>query len=134
MPFIWNDGLDIGVAQINEDHKNLIRIANDFLMACYDGHGSQAIVETMDELFVYTFYHFGREEALMAEHHYPALGEHHELHAVFIRWVTEMRDKVAGEEDKLSIDVLQFLEDWLVRHISIEDKKIARFLMEESTV
>ena len=73
--------------------------------------------------------HFQTEEALLLEHGFPGLEEHVREHDVFVARVMDMVFEPESAESGLE-DVLAFLVEWLVAHISGTDKKYGPYLNE----
>ncbi len=126
--FQWTEDLDVGGESLNDDHKNLIKILNKFYKACSDGNSDQSVEETADDLLFYTIYHFRREEELMKEHDYPHLEPHIAKHETFTQKVVEIKTQLEEKTNDPCNSVLRLLIEWLMDHITIEDKKLAPFL------
>jgi len=126
--FKWCDDLSVGIEEIDEDHRRLIKCLDDLFTACYAGQGPQVLSKILCCLMKYTREHFSREEDIMRRIGYSALEDHRAAHAEL---VTELDDIIEQFEisnsHELSNKTLQFLEDWLTHHILIEDKKIGKF-------
>ena len=77
----------------------------------------------LDELVKYTKFHFGREEEMFARTAYPAAGPHKQQHEALTRQVLDVKQKYAsGAAATLSLDVMHFLRDWLIKHIQGSDQ------------
>src|SRR5665647_998347 len=84
----WNDGLKLGVAVVDRQHKRLIGILNRLHEATVEARGADVISEILDELIVYTATHFSLEEKYFAEFGYPDAEEHKLEHAALIEKVS----------------------------------------------
>jgi hemerythrin len=80
-------------------------------------------------LIDYTKVHFAHEEKLMAEHGYPDSPGHKAEHVALAKQVLDVQAKFkSGASAVLSMDVLNFLKEWLLKHIQGTDKKyVAHF-------
>ena len=68
--------------------------------------------------------HFAREEKLFAQTRYPAAAQHKQQHDALTGQVLEVQRKYAGGPSAaLSIDTLQFLKAWLIKHIQGSDQQ-----------
>ena len=123
---VWNEGNNLGISIIDEQHRGLISTINSLYYFIQAGRGNETIDPTMIMLKQYTNVHFRTEEALMAEAGYPAIQEHIALHR-----------ELSGKTMRFSIDVnrsddpdilLKFLKEWWLGHINKEDRKYAPFL------
>ena len=75
-----------------------------------------------------TIAHFGVEEGLMAEAAYPDARAHQAVHALLLRQIRDVAQKIRIGATPLAPPVIHFLEDWLVCHMQYEDMHLARYL------
>lgn len=131
MPLMnWSDRLSVGVAEIDREHQELVRMLNDLAEAMNAGRGRDALAPILDELISYTKSHFGREEEAMRVHAYPEAAEHMKQHADLARQVLDVQAKLAsGAAATLPFEVLAFLKGWLLQHIQKSDKALGAFLV-----
>ena len=119
----WTDKLSVGVGVIDDDHKKLVGMVNELYDAMQAGHGKEKLGRILDELVKYTKFHFAREEKFFAETGYPAAGPHKQQHEALTRQVLDVQKKYnAGATATLSVDVMQFLKNWLITHIQGSDQ------------
>ncbi|MFN4132358.1 MAG: bacteriohemerythrin [Caldimicrobium sp.] len=114
--------LATGVKEADEQHKKLVNLVNDLYNAMKQGKGREVIDKTLDELVKYAGYHFNTEETLMTKYGYPELANHKREHENFKAKIKEFMDKKAKGEATLSIEVMNFFKEWLVKHIMGTDK------------
>lgn len=123
----WNSDLSVGIEEIDRDHQKLIKYLNDLFTACFAGQGPAVLKDTLHQVQLYTRQHFTHEEDVMRANGYPRLEEHRALHAELVSELDDLIDEFeAGGDADLSYKTMQFLEDWLLHHILIEDKKIGK--------
>lgn len=123
----WTKDLETGNATIDSEHKQLIQSVNSLLDACAKGKGRTEIKETLDFLNDYVIRHFGHEEKLQLQYHYPDYVNHKKYHEGFKKTV---RDIIAEYENDgatipLVAKVNQSIAGWLINHIKREDVKVA---------
>ncbi len=127
----WDDSLSIDHAEIDSQHKELIRLYNNAHETLFNGD-NRAIEslahETLSAISDYTRKHFAYEEGYMEKIGYPGLVKHWRLHKDFVSLVEERVAEIRSGRAVLNTRVLKMLENWLVEHIMTEDKKIAAFL------
>jgi len=123
----WAPILSVGVTQFDNEHKKLVDMVNNLYDAMKLGKASGAIGTILDELIKYTANHFGAEERLLQQHGYPGLAKHKAEHAALVKQVQEIQ-KGFKEGKALPQNLLQFLRDWLMKHIVGEDKLYSAFL------
>ncbi len=131
MPLLqWNEKLSVGVASIDADHQRLISMINDLYDGVVAGHGMDVLGRVLDGLIGYTAEHFAREERFFAQTGYPDAVAHKKEHEDLVRQVLDVQAKYrAGTAGTLSLEVLNFLKSWLVRHIQGSDKKYTPHLV-----
>jgi len=76
----------------------------------------------------YTVTHFAMEEALMEKHQYAGAARHKQIHDDLMKDVGELVARFQSGQSSLTLEVMNFLEDWLVTHIQGEDYRFARDL------
>lgn len=126
---IWNNKLSVGHLEIDEDHKKLCKMINRLFGAAMFPNEEKILLDVLKGLLEYTLIHFKREEKLMVEHNYPAMGEHKREHEKLILAARAMQMRYqSGDRSKLGEEVEKMLRDWLVHHILNVDKQLALFL------
>lgn len=132
MPFLeWTEKLATGVTEMDEQHKKLLNIINDLYDAMKQGKGKEVIDKVINELIRYTDYHFTSEEGLMSKYGYSEVMSHKKEHEYFKNKIMEFSDKRAKGEITLSIEIMNFLKEWLTNHIMHTDKKYGSFIKEK---
>jgi hemerythrin len=128
MPVIeWQPDFSVRVSRFDEQHKGLINLINDLHSAMQKGEGQIILGNIFDSLADYTKNHFADEEGMMEANAYPDRSSHKIAHEHLIGRVTELQREFVTGNSLLSINVLQFLRDWLTFHIQHEDKMYGRF-------
>ena len=128
MAFVsWDETLDVGVAQFNEDHRRLVGYINDLHNGIVSGIGISQMTYILDGLIDYTKNHFAREEELMTKYDYPGLKGHRREHYELMKQVSEFKSRLAEGKASFSLELMSFLKDWLVNHIKVTDMKYRDF-------
>jgi hemerythrin-like metal-binding protein len=91
------------------------------------GKGKEILGGVLNELVSYTVYHFGFEEKLFDKHGYSETIIHKRQHADPVEQVKKFVDGYNNSGSILSMDVMNFLKDWLTQHIAGSDKKYTAF-------
>lgn len=124
----WSDYYSIGNERIDFQHRIFLSLLNEFSQKMESGILDE-LNRTLQELIKYAEYHFKSEENLMIDYGYPELERHKVLHNYLLSKV-----KVKAHELELGIcgsqDVLIFLHEWFVLHVTHEDKKIGNYIHE----
>ena len=122
----WTDDFLSGCAEIDEQHKALFQMINDF--AGNEDKSVDSVVSFLDALAKYCVYHFGLEQRMMEDNEYPLLGFHRGIHNALHKTVKDVRSKIEqGELDDPYTTVLDFSADWLNDHIANHDLTFISF-------
>ena len=122
---IWLDRYDTGIDEVDIQHRKLVGLINT-LFDCISLKDRKIILnQTLTELVNYTIYHFKLEEELMKKRNYPHYVSHKEQHTMFVENVNRYISKLKVDDTKALLDVINFLKDWLLKHILVSDKKYA---------
>jgi len=127
----WGDKLKIGIDQIDEQHKELVKMVNELHRAMKMKIGAKEAGQILTRLADYTVYHFKNEENLFEEHQYPERDAHKQYHDKLVGQVLEFKKEFEEGRAALSMDLMQFLTDWLRDHIMVTDKSYAPFFREK---
>jgi two-component system cell cycle response regulator len=129
----WNDGLNIGVKEIDDDHKKLLNIINSLSLAISNNETNNIIDNIFNELKEYTKVHFKREESFLINCNYPRIKEHIHEHKTFIEKIPELKTKLTNSlNTEYAQEVSYFLTDWLFNHIIEEDIPAANVFLNSS--
>lgn len=126
--FPWSDTYSVKIGVIDMQHKNLANVINELHQAMVGGQGKQQVVKSLSSLIKYTQIHFKTEENFMVSHQYPDYMNHETEHDRLTKTVREFQDKFQRNEVGLTIDVMEFLKNWLSKHILGSDQRYAPFL------
>ena len=127
---LWKDSLLIGVPEIDKQHRKLVEAIDKLLAECAKGQGRSVIAETLLFVVEYTKKHFSDEEKIFSSFNYPHAGNHKNLHTKFISSISVLVTEYekGGSTIVLTGKINKILVDWLVKHITIEDRIIGEFI------
>src|SRR5690554_3556356 len=99
MPFWpWSQELEVGIRQIDEQHKWLVDLTNQLHDLIEDGADRETISQFLDALMDYTMYHFIVEEELFQRLGYPETEGHCRAHGRFTEQIMSLIERHdAGE-------------------------------------
>ena len=123
----WNENLSVRVREFDDQHKVLLRLITDLFNRMEEGSGNDILSETLKKLIDYTEYHFGMEERNFNLYNYPGKAEHIHQHSQLVAKAKELHKGIQKNEGVLSIEVLDFLQSWVVNHINKTDKNYSDF-------
>jgi hemerythrin len=124
----WKDELATGVAKFDGQHKQLIAMINELHDAMSAGKGKEAMGKILNGLINYTVTHFRDEEELMTKGGYPQLAAHKQEHKAFTDKALDLKKKYESGNMFITVEVMNFLRDWLTKHIKGTDKNYGPFL------
>jgi len=124
----WSDNFVVDIFEVDNQHKKLLGLVNQLFDAMSVGKGKEVLGKVLTELINYTVYHFSTEERLFKQCAYPEFETHKKEHDDLTKTATELKQSFDSGNKLITIDVMNFLKDWLNVHILQEDKKFGPFL------
>ena len=129
MPLLsWKDDYSVKIKEVDEQHKKLIGMINDLHEAMTQKKAKEVLGDVLKKLADYTVFHFSTEERLMRSNGYPEYEEHRDKHQKMTTKVLALQDELKQGKITLSMEVMDFLKNWLDKHILGTDKKYSPFL------
>ncbi|WP_244825490.1 bacteriohemerythrin [Carboxylicivirga linearis] len=129
---MWTEELSVNNVEIDNEHKKLFDLLNDFYKGIQSNSPKFQLQELIVGLLDYTKTHFAREEDYMKRIGYPEFDDHQQQHAAFIEKAQSFHTKLTEGKMILSLEVTNFLKQWLVNHIKGTDQKYARYASENA--
>jgi Amt family ammonium transporter len=126
--FEWREEFNLHIPSMDEEHRNLVAVAQDIIEAMRSGLGRGAVEQAFQGLLDYTTNHFMDEELFMAEHEFPGTDEHKAIHNQLTQEVLVYRTELFSKQSFDAAEFQQFVTNWLVNHILEEDRKYAEFI------
>ena len=123
----WNDSLSVKVLAIDQQHKKLIDMINELSDAMRSGKGRDILSKIISGLILYTGTHFKTEEKYFDQFEYPEAEIHKKEHEAFVLKVLEFKKGFEKGDLNLTVEIMDFLSDWLQNHIKGSDKKYSQF-------
>ena len=119
---IWRESFETGYLRVDNQHKQLVALINKL----YKGMGAKdkemQLKLIFNELFNYTLTHFTMEETMMQGFEYPNYLQHKDQHSQFIIKMKDFKEAYFLDNKKINLEILNFLKDWLLKHIIGTDK------------
>jgi hemerythrin len=126
--FPWEGKYVLGIEEIDDQHMKLVGMINSLHEGMRSGKGREVTASVLQSLMEYALYHFRTEEDLMKRYDYQGLLEHRTEHLVFMDRVGEMAKRHGGGEYLVSLELNDFLKEWLSDHILSTDRKYAPYI------
>jgi hemerythrin-like metal-binding protein len=124
----WNEKISVNNTKIDNQHKKLIDLINELSKNSNEGAKSKIVNETLSELLRYTLIHFSDEEEFMRKAKYPKLDQHIKTHKTFSHKIALFCLDVQNGKASVTKELLQFLVDWLIGHISSDDQDYKNYI------
>ncbi len=124
---MWTNDLSVGSQVIDSEHKQLFDLIQKFYEGIKDNSPKERLEELILGLVNYTKTHFANEEKYMRSLNYPGIDAHIKLHENFVEQVNGYYDRLKSGKLILSLEVTNFLKDWLIKHIKGADQQYAAF-------
>jgi hemerythrin-like metal-binding protein len=125
---IWNPAWETGIDVIDLQHRELLAQFESLLVAIHENHPDDRIPGLLAFLSSYVDSHFSMEEAHMQATKYPGYPEHKAIHDEMRSHILHLVDGSQSDPGGMTEEVVNFLTDWLVSHINVEDRRMALHL------
>jgi hemerythrin len=123
MQFIeWKDAYNIGVKEIDIQHRGLFDIINKLSKADRFEPEGKYFFMTFHKLIEYARIHFATEERYMKEAEYPRLAEHRQEHTQCLAELSEMALDLEKKKSGMENKILDYLKVWYSSHILGTDR------------
>ena len=131
MPKIqWDDSFSVNNDELDNQHKKWIEILNtlhDSLVAKDVTFTKNSGAEALEAMHEYALNHFSFEEEYMSKIDYPEVVAHRRIHKDFDTLIYSYNRDIREGNIVLNTEIIKLMENWLLDHILIEDKKFALF-------
>lgn len=121
----WTEAMSVGLPELDDDHKVLIRIINQLARNVGDQADEEVLRSSLVGLMRYAEFHFAREEKVMSASDYVEIAGHKHEHVGFIDKIRDITRELEDAEDAMpetiNESLLAFLKEWLNHHILIVD-------------
>jgi hemerythrin-like metal-binding protein len=129
--FVWTDEYSLGIGIIDEQHKHFFEIVNKIYDVVEKSKNDRAeIIKVVDELKNYALFHLSTEEKYFNQFAYSDIANHMKYHAAFKKQTGEFTDRINNAKEdlpKLVVEMADFAQNWLTKHILVADKMYAPF-------
>ena len=117
----WDEKYLVGYPQIDEEHRYLFVLINDFYDAFMEDRDRARVLQLMNRLVDYAERHFTNEEVLMRDSGFAGLEAHHAHHERLFDQIFQLNARFQDRSVNPTHDTVQFLRTWLCDHILHED-------------
>lgn len=122
----WNQEYSLDMPELDAQHKTLFDLINKLWLGIVENASLPVQIRLIEQLEHYTITHFSEEEVFLRSIDYPDFNKHQRAHAGFVQRIA--RERIAlSQGGQISLDLLHFLNDWLVEHIRVKDRAYADY-------
>ena len=118
----WDDKYSVNVSIIDNEHKKLIHIINTAIVA----KKHKKFLNILDQILEYANNHFTTEESYLRKFNYSEYQCHRNEHVVFIEKMIYYKNRLLNG-DEVANEILEYLKQWLVKHIQETSKKFTNY-------
>jgi len=124
--YVWTNNMKVGDTLIDTQHKDLIKMTNELLVACYYNHPPSKLHEMLIDIALDSIQHFDDEQELMLTVGYPGYEGHKKIHEDFLGVVGIALEQVKTEGPSVDLisEIAKTVGNWVIKHILNEDVKI----------
>ena len=126
----WSPEFSVFVKGIDNQHHYLVVTLNNLYRYLLSGQPRKVLDKTLDAMADYTKFHFRSEERLFDKYGYPRAEGHRRQHQIFVNKVSDFLEKYQANEERLTLEVLHFLADWVRNHILTSDHDYGEWFLE----
>jgi hemerythrin len=132
--FTWDQKLETGITEIDEQHRLIFRRADAVLEAVAAGEAGPEVKRTIQFRADYASLHFETEERYMRAAGFPEADAHAEIHARINRRIIEVAGEfnAHGASQALVADVDAMMRGWLTMHIMEKDRAVADWIQQHT--
>lgn len=128
--FSLDSSLLTGIAEIDEQHRELVKRIEELDMAIYNNTARVQMVMMIEYLESYVSRHFDAEEEILMKIGYPNFSAHYEEHNKFREWFSRvLREyKEKGADNYLAMDINREIGKWFDNHLMVTDAAYIPYL------
>ena len=123
----WQSTFETGILEFDNHHTHLVYLLNLTYNIVMLNAERDEVRAVLAELIKYVDYHFSTEERWMEEHNYPNLLHHKHEHKKLTDRVIEFNNDFENGKEDLTIELVNFLMEWLMDHILTTDSKCGEY-------
>lgn len=115
--------MSVGIKEIDDQHKQLVDTIASLNDAIINKKEDKEMHAIFNKLYDYILFHFSTEEKYFDKFNYERTNEHKAAHQFFADRVIKIQKEVDNDVHRLSLELIAFLEFWLVGHVMVMDQQ-----------
>lgn len=125
---IWNSRYSVGIEALDNQHKALLSLLNEFHAASMKGKAQEVAGALMLQIVSLAQEHFSAEQRLMESTKYPRTADHCARHQELSAQLAAFVARHENGDTMVYTQLLYFMRDWLSKHMQTEDRDYAPWL------
>lgn len=130
----WNDEYLLGIPEVDTQHKYFVTLLNGLYGQIIKMGPETEVRPIIERISDYAKLHFQTEESLLEKYSYPDLEAHKALHVNLGNELAHRISLYRGTNPAVLIELVDFLEDWLISHLNKADRAYANYLKEKGFI
>ena len=132
---VWGESYATGIEQIDNQHKELVRLTNVLYHACLAGNETLETVfkNAMSQMVEYVRFQFTAELEILKRINYPNYHEHKKQHDTLVMNILEASKEFGVGKKFVAHSFVRTLKDWVFSHIAFSDKLYATYVSEQKS-
>jgi hemerythrin len=115
--FAWKEEYSVGVAEIDSEHRELFRIAEELHEGILNGVAEDDLEIVYSRLAEQTRAHFEREDAILRKKGHPNVEQISKEHIRLTEKVEALERRIEKRQARIDVETLRFLRTWFDHHI-----------------
>jgi hemerythrin len=130
----WNDGMSVGIPEIDDDHKRFASLINELNQSIVDRMDLSETKRRLQLVIDDAVEHFAHEERLFKQWKYPDADHHANRHAQAIAALQAIKEELGSNSfEREWIAAGLEIKDLLITHLLTEDMKYAGYYRNSRT-
>ncbi len=127
----WRPEYSVGIDDVDDQHKHLLRLLARVGTLTSTGKGGSALSKLMAELQDYAAFHFSSEEHLMKSVALPTshVQLHLAAHGQYWRSVADFQARLQAGDASVGLALHAFLQSWWLNHICELDRELGQLML-----
>ena len=120
--FKWTKAHAVYLPQVDAEHRNLFRMAEEIHQAARAGAETARLSEMVGPLLTAIEEHFAHEERMMKSAAVPDFDWHKMQHDTARKRSGQFAEDIAQGNAEATMEMLEFLSRWFKDHVSLTDR------------
>jgi len=121
--FNWKDEYKTGLVEVDTQHMKIFEIIGFLFAALQESRGPEVVHKVLGDLNEYANIHFAMEENYFRQFNYAGMGVHIAEHNAYRARIAEFIRNTENANTLMSYEILDFLEDWWIDHVTGIDRE-----------